>query len=57
MTHTFCPLCEGKVSESMYHFVKYVLSSEENMKNYINETLTFESWKEMMINALGAKLP
>ena len=55
MTKKCCPLCDGKVDEDVYHFVKYVTSSEENMNDYVNGKLTYNSWRRMMLKALSGK--
>jgi hypothetical protein len=55
VTKKCCPLCDGKVDEDMYHYVKYVTSSEENMEAYFNGKLTYLSWRKMMLKALGVK--
>lgn len=48
-----CPLCEGKTSHEMYLFVKYVTSSKSTVEDYFSGKLTFESWKNEMLEALG----
>ena len=55
MTKKCCPLCDGKVDEDVYHFVKYVTSSKENMEDYVSGKLTYLSWRKMMLNALTGK--
>ena len=48
-----CPLCKQTIEDKMYLFVKYVLSSEENVCDYMNGKLTYEVWEKLTLDALG----
>lgn len=50
-----CPLCEGEITHEMYLFVRYVTSTKNSVEDYFSGKLTFESWKNDTLNALGVE--
>lgn len=41
-----CPCCNTDISIEKYQYVKYVISSKENLLKYKQHILTFAKWKE-----------